>query len=288
MVGTSEQTAELGFIQKLNGPWHERALWIYLAIVVLHWIEHLFQAAQIWIVEMPRPEALGALGYVFPWLVKSEVMHFGYALIMFTGLVLLLPGFRGAARGWWLASTIIQGWHLVEHSTLQIQAIVGTNLFGSPVPTSFLQPFIPRPELHLVYNLIVFIPMIVAMWLHTARSRMLSTIATAPPRRWSEPRRVWPASEDQAGCSARSAAARDRTSTKTSGGWAPLIPYRPSITKNGTPLIPYCRAWTMSTRTESEYSPASSERTTSSRSRPISAARSAKSSTRPTCRPSTK
>ncbi|MET0696714.1 MAG: hypothetical protein ABWZ58_04740, partial [Acidimicrobiia bacterium] len=33
--------------------------------------------------------------------------------------------------------------------------------------TSFLQPFIPRPELHLVYNLIVFIPMIVAMWLHT-------------------------------------------------------------------------------------------------------------------------
>ena len=73
MVRTSEQTAELGFIQKLNGPWHERALWIYLAIVVLHWIEHLFQAAQIWILEMPRPEALGALGYVFPWLVKSEV-----------------------------------------------------------------------------------------------------------------------------------------------------------------------------------------------------------------------
>ena len=99
MVRTSEQTSELGFIQKLNGPWHERALWIYLAIVVFHWIEHLFQAAQIWILEMPRPEALGALGYVFPWLVKSEVMHFGYALIMFTGLVLLLPGFRGASRG---------------------------------------------------------------------------------------------------------------------------------------------------------------------------------------------
>ena len=183
MVRTSEQTAEMGFIQKLNGPWHERALWIYLAIVVLHWIEHLFQAAQIWIVEMPRPEALGALGYVFPWLVKSEVMHFGYALIMFTGLVLLLPGFRGAARGWWLASTIIQGWHLIEHSTLQVQAIVGTNLFGSPVPTSFLQPFIPRPELHLVYNLIVFIPMIVAMWLHTrpAQDTLNDCNCAAPP-----------------------------------------------------------------------------------------------------------
>jgi hypothetical protein len=35
-----------GFIEKLNGPWHERALWVYLAIVIIHWVEHLFQAAR--------------------------------------------------------------------------------------------------------------------------------------------------------------------------------------------------------------------------------------------------
>jgi hypothetical protein len=35
------------------------------------------------------------------------------------------------------------------------------------VPTSIVQPFVPRHELHLLYNLAVFIPMIVAMWLHT-------------------------------------------------------------------------------------------------------------------------
>ena len=29
-----------GFLEKLNGPWHARALWVYLAIVILHWIEH--------------------------------------------------------------------------------------------------------------------------------------------------------------------------------------------------------------------------------------------------------
>ncbi len=156
-----------GFIEKLNGPWHERALWIYLAIVILHWTEHLFQAAQIWILGMPRPQALGALGYVFPWLVKSEVMHFTYALLMFGGLVLLRPGFRGKAKTWWTASLVIQGWHLFEHSLLLIQATVGQNLFGSPVPTSVLQQFVPRPELHLFYNLIVFIPMVVAVWLHT-------------------------------------------------------------------------------------------------------------------------
>ena len=77
---TETTATKQGFIEKLNGPWHERALWIYLAIVIIHWVEHLFQAAQIWILGMPRPEALGALGYVFPWLVKSEVMHFTYAV----------------------------------------------------------------------------------------------------------------------------------------------------------------------------------------------------------------
>jgi hypothetical protein len=177
--------AKQGFIEKLNGPWHERALWVYLAIVIVHWIEHLFQAAQIWIMGMPRPEALGALGLVLPWLIKSEVMHFTYALLMFAGLVLLRPGFRGAAKGWWTASLLIQGWHLVEHSLLQLQALAGQNLFGSPVPTSFLQVFVPRPELHLLYNLVVFVPMIVAMWLHTRPSQAevnACSCASAPLR----------------------------------------------------------------------------------------------------------
>lgn len=167
MTTHAQTTRSPGFLEKLNGPWHERALWIYLLIVVLHWVEHLFQAAQIWILGMPRPEALGALGYVFPWLVKSEVMHFGYAVLMFAGLVLLRPGFRGAARGWWTASLVIQGWHLFEHTLLQMQALTGQNLFGSPVPATFLQQYVPRPELHLLYNMAVFIPLIVGMWLHT-------------------------------------------------------------------------------------------------------------------------
>lgn len=175
--------ARSGVLKKLNGPWHERALWVYLAIVILHWIEHLFQAAQIWILGMPRPDSLGALGYVFPWLVKSEVMHWSYALFMLAGLVLLRPGFRGTGRRWWTVSLAIQGWHLVEHSLLQAQAIIGQNLFGSPVPTSILQQIIPRPELHLLYNLAVFVPMIVGMWLHTRGDQAVvneCTCADAP------------------------------------------------------------------------------------------------------------
>jgi hypothetical protein len=104
---------------------------------------------------------------------------------MFIGLVLLRPGFRGTAKAWWTASLVIQGWHLVEHSLLQGQAIVGKNLFGSPVPTSILQQFVPRPELHLLYNLAVFVPMVVAMWLHTRPEQANvneCTCATTPIR----------------------------------------------------------------------------------------------------------
>jgi len=159
--------ARPGWIDRINSTAHEKALWIYLAIVVAHWAEHLTQAFQIWVLEMPRPEAKGVLGYFIPALVTTEALHFTYAVLMLAGLVLLRPGFAGAARTWWTISLAIQGWHLVEHSLLQLQAIVGVNFFSSPVPSSILQNWIPRVELHLFYNAIVFIPMVVAMWLHT-------------------------------------------------------------------------------------------------------------------------
>jgi len=155
------------WLGKLNREWHEAALWIYMAIVVLHWIEHIVQAGQIWIFEMARPEALGGIGYLFPWLVTSELMHFGFAVSMFAGLVVLRHGFRGTARTWWMASLWIQAWHLFEHTLLQLQAAFQFNLFGAPVPTSVFQLWLPRPELHLIYNAAVFIPMVAAMWYHT-------------------------------------------------------------------------------------------------------------------------
>src|SRR4029453_1668812 len=46
------------------------------------------------------------------------------------------------------------------------QAIIGHNFFGRPVPTSIVQLWVPRVELHLFYNAIVFIPMVIAMYYH--------------------------------------------------------------------------------------------------------------------------
>lgn len=146
---------------------HAAALNVFMLIVAAHWAEHVVQAVQIWGLGWKRPEARGVLGVWFPWLISSEWLHYGYALVMLIGLWVLRTGFRGAARTWWDLALVIQAWHHVEHLLLLIQASTGTTFFGGSVPTSVLQVFFPRVELHLFYNTIVTIPMVVAVVLHS-------------------------------------------------------------------------------------------------------------------------
>jgi hypothetical protein len=153
-------------LETLNGPWHERSLQLFMAVVLAHWAEHLAQAFQIYALGWPVPESRGVLGLWFPWLVASEVLHYAYALVMLVGLWVLRRGFTGRSAPWWTAALAIQFWHHIEHGLLQAQALVGQNLFNSPVPLSIAQLWIPRVELHLIYNSLVFIPMVVAMYHH--------------------------------------------------------------------------------------------------------------------------
>ncbi|TDB81612.1 MULTISPECIES: hypothetical protein [unclassified Micromonospora] len=155
-----------GLVGRLNGAHHRAALNIYLLIVVAHWAEHLVQAYQIWGLGMARPQARGVLGQYYPWLVTSEWLHYGYALLMLVGLFLLRPGFVGRARTWWTVSLALQFWHHIEHALLFLQAQLGTMFFGAAVPTSVVQLVLPRVELHLFYNSVVFVPMLIAMYLH--------------------------------------------------------------------------------------------------------------------------
>jgi hypothetical protein len=155
-----------GLIDRLNIQWHERALQIFMLIVLAHWSEHLSQAVQVYLLGWARPDSRGALGQFFPWLVKSEVLHYGYAIIMLIGIWTLRKGFEGRAYTFWMIAFWIQFWHHIEHGLLQAQAILGANLFGSPTPVSIAQLWIPRVELHLFYNTIVFIPMVIGMYYH--------------------------------------------------------------------------------------------------------------------------
>ncbi|HET8680385.1 MAG TPA: hypothetical protein VFM54_00695 [Micromonosporaceae bacterium] len=153
-------------VAAVNGRFHRLALNVFMFVVLAHWAEHLVQAYQIWVLGRPRPASRGVLGQMFPWLVSSEWLHYGYAIVMLTGLFVLLPGFVGRARAWWLVALAIQFWHHIEHLLLLIQAQSGTMFFGAAVPTSVAQVVFPRVELHLFYNSVVFIPMVIAVYLH--------------------------------------------------------------------------------------------------------------------------
>jgi hypothetical protein len=160
-------TSPRGFsVAAINGRFHRVALNAFMAIVLAHWAEHVVQAYQVWVLDRPRPAARGVLGQIFPWLVTSEWLHYGYAIVMLVGLFLLRPGFVGRARIWWTVALVIQFWHHIEHLLLLIQAQTHTFFFGGTVPTSVAQVIVPRVELHLFYNSIVFIPMVVAVYLH--------------------------------------------------------------------------------------------------------------------------
>jgi len=154
------------FYEKLNAQWHERALQLFMAVVLAHWAEHLAQAVQIYVMGWPRPKAGGVLGLFYPWLITSEVLHYLYALVMLVGIWILRKGFTGRAHRWWTVALVIQFWHHIEHLLLITQATLHHNFWGSPVPASVLQLVIPRVELHLFYNTIVFVPMMIGMYYH--------------------------------------------------------------------------------------------------------------------------
>jgi hypothetical protein len=165
-LGAAPHVSVSTFRERINGPRHELALRLFMVVVLAHWAEHLIQALQIYVLGWPVPEARGVLGYFYPWLIKSEALHYGYAVVMLIGLWLLRPGFTGVSRRWWTLALGIQFFHHIEHALLQTQAILGHNFFGRPVPTSIVQLWVPRVELHLFYNTIVFIPMVIAMYYH--------------------------------------------------------------------------------------------------------------------------
>ena len=177
--------ANASFYEKLNSRWHERALQVFMFIVLAHWGEHLVQAYQIYVMGWPRPE-----GQWHSWTVVSLADQVRSAALR------LCHGHAdrhlGAAQGihrrlakWWTVALVIQFWHHIEHFLLIWQATSHHNFWGKPVPCSVLQLVFPRVELHLFYNSMVFIPMVIAMYYHmfpsAAEERtMVCTCAVGP------------------------------------------------------------------------------------------------------------
>ncbi|HEY3482454.1 MAG TPA: hypothetical protein VGL02_26475 [Streptomyces sp.] len=169
-MATSATLRPDGFLGKLNGRWHHVALAVFMIVVIGHWGEHIVQAFQIYVLGWKTPDARGILGMPFPWLITSEWLHYGYALVMLVALWTLRHGFAGRSRQWWNLALGLQFWHHIEHLLLLLQAQMGWRLAGAKVPTSIIQLLVPRVELHLFYNTIVTIPMVIAVVLHRRAS----------------------------------------------------------------------------------------------------------------------
>lgn len=149
----------------LNGTKHWSALMIYLFIVVGHFSEHLIQMLQIHLLGWSTRAAGGILGLWFPALAASEVLHMVYNSLQLTGLILLCYGFRKYkwALNWWKIALVAQSWHWFEHLLLQIQYFTGNYLFNASHQTSLLEMFFPRVGLHFAYNLLTFVPTMIAI-----------------------------------------------------------------------------------------------------------------------------
>lgn len=157
---------------------HKTKLKIFTGVMIFHWIEHWVQIFQLYMLHMPRCCAMGFVGQLFPVLMTTEWLHFGFAAITLAGIWWLLPGFVGRARDWWLLAWAISAWHLFEHTLLFVQAQSGHNLLHYPMPVSILQLVWPsyRAEIHLFYNTIVTIPMVIAMNLYFRRLNSLEKL----------------------------------------------------------------------------------------------------------------
>lgn len=155
-------------IDVLNGSSHLPSLLIYLLIVGGHFAEHALQIVQVFVLGWDRPDAGGLLGLLFPTAAANETLHFTYNTLQITGLILLAPGFRQAplALRWWLAALVLQSWHWLEHAFLIWQHATGIYFYGAIKQMSILERFVPRVELHFAYNLLAFVPTMVAFALY--------------------------------------------------------------------------------------------------------------------------
>jgi hypothetical protein len=138
---------------------------IFGLVMIAHWLEHIFQAYQVYVLHMNRECALGMLGMKYPWLIRTESLHFGFAVLTTVGIV--WAGWQYFDAPWamkaWAIGFLASVWHLFEHLLLFIQAVSHHYFFGATQPMSLIQLIVPRIELHLFYNSVVTILLLLAL-----------------------------------------------------------------------------------------------------------------------------
>lgn len=127
---------------------------LFLVIVWLHFAEHIAQLFQLYVLGWARINSMGLIGLWQPTLMRSEWLHYLYALIMLIGLYY----YRAYVKNrWWTTTIYLQQFHHFEHFLLLLQATLGMKATGIG------GLWFPRIELHFFYNLVVMIPMVLSL-----------------------------------------------------------------------------------------------------------------------------
>jgi hypothetical protein len=153
------------------------ALPAFMVFTLGHLAEHAIQAYQFFVLHWSRSQAMGLLGMWYPRAMMGEWLHYGFAIVMLVGMWLLRKQFTGAARQYWRVATVFQFWHHFEHAILLYQCQTHQFWFGRHIQTSVGQIWFPRLELHLFYNLLVFVPMAAAMFFYLFRQKPERVVA---------------------------------------------------------------------------------------------------------------
>ncbi len=135
-----------------------------LALVTLqgfHVLEHAVQNVQVWYQHVLPPLSCGLLGCQldFPW------VHFVYNVAYFVGLGWMVVWAYGLGQSnrWAVGSiifaTAFQGYHTFEHG-VQLMQFFAT---GNPRPPGVIGVFGNNIVIHLIYNLIAWVPVCAAL-----------------------------------------------------------------------------------------------------------------------------
>jgi hypothetical protein len=178
------------FWKRFNLIWSKYKYPLFMYIVLLHLAEHLVQIFQLYGLGWTRSDCLGLLGLKYPWLMRSESLHFIYAYVMTIGLFYFSKLYQKQQKMhyWWSVALYLQIWHYLEHTLLLNQAYTQDNFYAFLAPVSLIQilfqylaglpmagqPYLPRIEVHLFYNLIVFIPMMIGVYYQRKTNHQMS------------------------------------------------------------------------------------------------------------------
>jgi hypothetical protein len=149
---------------------------------LLHMVEHSVQVGQLVATSGDLSQSHGLFGQL-----DFELVHFVTDSLLWVGLGLLIMVLRGRNAWLWVAF-VAASLHEVEHLYLFWQHLFDTNFYlsggfsGIMGHHGLIGSPLDRPYQHYTYNLIVFVPMLIAIWDEARHVDRLHAPAGPAPR----------------------------------------------------------------------------------------------------------